>query len=567
MHRKRGIVLIVLILLILMTSGCFMYMDRQLVGDEVVTYGMANSTSAGWMLSTGRVRAYFEARILGDSLGEIFGNLLDFGADILKNRRGADYFAFERPAESGWYDHSQIEEWFSITENERFQFGDIYLNAMGDDANSFLYYMLVHLVGSFLPVISATKWSAYLVNAVAFVAALLLLYKISGYFFEEYGKALLVCALFGFSVGGMDISTYLRTYMLAIAMQLGLLLLHLHLYSSMKKGNKGKIRRDILGLMVIYPIGYVTHYTTGLWAGVLGIVTIFYICRMLPKECVKSNLKKYIGAGILAIGIGVLLDPMSALGLVSKLSDAGKPFGQAMSESLLAFVDSVFGGWILFVFFLAVVLINTVYRIVAVRHGEQEPWNAGVCVLAGTILGYCLLVVCLTKFAYFKVVYPIMFIVIVSELEYLGSKVIKRVQIKRVYQILIGIFIVNSLLFTFEMKKSEVIWYDEVQEALEAVDTDKIVLIRPHAEGYDCFPMLARYEKAFVVTTPETEYEILADDEELKETEIITVLITNIKADGEDFKEWVRENHVDMETIETIYESQNRAVLKWTKRV
>ena len=63
------------------------------------------------------------------------------------------------------------------------------------------------------PAISATKWSAFLVNAVALVAVLLLLYGIAGYFTADTKRQLLVCLLFGCSVGCLDLSTYLRAYM------------------------------------------------------------------------------------------------------------------------------------------------------------------------------------------------------------------------------------------------------------------------------------------------------------------------------------------------------------------
>ena len=51
---RHGVALLAVIILILAITGGYMAIDRYLVGDEVVTYGMANSTDKGWMLSTGR---------------------------------------------------------------------------------------------------------------------------------------------------------------------------------------------------------------------------------------------------------------------------------------------------------------------------------------------------------------------------------------------------------------------------------------------------------------------------------------------------------------------------------
>lgn len=59
-YQKAGIVLLVLILLAV--SGIYMGIDRYMVGDEIVTYGMADSTDRGWMLSTGGYAPILRAR-------------------------------------------------------------------------------------------------------------------------------------------------------------------------------------------------------------------------------------------------------------------------------------------------------------------------------------------------------------------------------------------------------------------------------------------------------------------------------------------------------------------------
>lgn len=84
---RHGVALLAVIILILAITGGYMAIDRYLVGDEVVTYGMANSTDKGWMLSTGRIRAYFEEEILTDSVPQTIQNITAFGLDLAKNRR------------------------------------------------------------------------------------------------------------------------------------------------------------------------------------------------------------------------------------------------------------------------------------------------------------------------------------------------------------------------------------------------------------------------------------------------------------------------------------------------
>ena len=553
---RHGVALLAVIILILAITGGYMVIDRYLVGDEVVTYGMANSTDKGWMLSTGRIRAYFEDEILTDSVAQTIQNIAAFGMDLAKNRRGAAYFSYPRPEECGWYGKEQISDWFSIREDERLHLGDVYLNAMGDDANSYLYYELVHLSGSLFPAISATKWSAFLVNAVALVAVLLLLYGIAGYFTADTKRQLL-CLLFGCSVGCLDLSTYLRAYMLAMAFQLALLLVHLKLYQAMRDGMEKAVRRDIAGLLVLYPLGYIAHYTTGVWAVVLGIATLVWLKKNLTGQERKKNTRRYLICGILAVGIGILLDPMSVLGLFSKLSGTGTPPAQAIKESAAGFVASVFGNVLWMAGFCILFVINLVR---SVRKAEKK--DNRLVWLEWLLAGYCALIVLTTRFPYFKVAYPLMFLVIVMELNFFAETTQRPHRIKMVYSILAVVFTCSSLVYTYYNKNTEVRVSDQVEAALEASDTDRLILIREHAEGYECFPLLGRYESVYVLTSGEEKLDALLADTLIGEQKDITILITNTKADARTFQGWVSGYGFE-DDMDILCKTGKYEVIKW----
>lgn len=554
---RHGVALLAVIILILAITGGYMAIDCYLVGDEVVTYGMANSTDKGWMLSTGRIRAYFEDEILTDSVAQTIQNIAAFGMDLAKNRRGAAYFSYPRPEECGWYGKEQISDWFSIREDERLHLGDVYLNAMGDDANSYLYYELVHLSGSLFPAISATKWSAFLVNAVALVAVLLLLYGIAGYFTADTKRQLLVCLLFGCSVGCLDLSTYLRAYMLAMAFQLALLLVHLKLYQAMRDGMEKAVRRDIAGLLVLYPLGYIAHYTTGVWAVVLGIATLVWLKKNLTGQERKKNTRRYLICGILAVGIGILLDPMSVLGLFSKLSGTGTSPAQAIKESAAGFVASVFGNVLWMAGFCILFVINLVR---SVRKAEKK--DNRLVWLEWLLAGYCALIVLTTRFPYFKVAYPLMFLVIVMELNFFAETTQRPHRIKMVYSILAVVFTCSSLVYTYYNKNTEVRVSDQVEAALEAADTDRLILIREHAERYECFPLLGRYESVYVLTNGEEKLDALLADTLIGEQKDITILITNTKADARTFQRWVS-GHGFEDDMDILCKTGKYEVIKW----
>lgn len=554
---RHGVALLAVIILILAITGGYMAIDCYLVGDEVVTYGMANSTDKGWMLSTGRIRAYFEDEILTDSVAQTIQNIAAFGMDLAKNRRGAAYFSYPRPEECGWYGKEQISDWFSIREDERLHLGDVYLNAMGDDANSYLYYELVHLSGSLFPAISATKWSAFLVNAVALVAVLLLLYGIAGYFTADTKRQLLVCLLFGCSVGCLDLSTYLRAYMLAMAFQLALLLVHLKLYQAMRDGMEKAVRRDIAGLLVLYPLGYIAHYTTGVWAVVLGIATLVWLKKNLTGQERKKNTRRYLICGILAVGIGILLDPMSVLGLFSKLSGTGTSPAQAIKESAAGFVASVFGNVLWMAGFCILFVINLVR---SVRKAEKK--DNRLVWLEWLLAGYCALIVLTTRFPYFKVAYPLMFVVIVMEMTSYAKTITNHNRSRIVYSVLALVFIGSSLVYTYQEKHTEVQANDQIEAALEDADTDRLILIRDHAEGYECFPLLKRYESVYVLTMGEEKLDALLTDTQIGTQKNITVLITNTKTDDEIFRDWVLAHKLG-DDMDTLCKTGKYEVVKW----
>ena len=554
---RHGVALLAVTILILAITGGYMAIDRYLVGDEVVTYGMAKSTDKGWMLSTGRIRAYFEDEILTDSVAQTIQNIAAFGMDLAKNRRGAAYFSYPRPEECGWYGKEQISDWFSIREDERLHLGDVYLNAMGDDANSYLYYELVHLSGSLYPAISATKWSAFLVNAVALVAVLLLLYGIAGYFTADTKRQLLVCLLFGCSVGCLDLSTYLRAYMLAMAFQLALLLVHLKLYQAMRDGMEKAVRRDIAGLLVLYPLGYIAHYTTGVWAVVLGIATLVWLKKNLTGQERKKNTRRYLICGILAVGIGILLDPMSVLGLFSKLSGTGTSPAQAIKESAAGFVASVFGNVLWMAGFCILFVINLVR---SVRKAEKK--DNRLVWLEWLLAGYCALIVLTTRFPYFKVAYPLMFVVIVMEMTSYAKTITNHNRSRIVYSVLALVFIGSSLVYTYQEKHTEVQANDQIEAALEDADTDRLILIRDHAEGYECFPLLKRYESVYVLTMGEEKLDALLTDTQIGTQKNITVLITNTKTDDEIFRDRVLAHKLG-DDMDTLCKTGKYEVVKW----
>lgn len=293
---KVKYILIVISLVISILAIYCMNLDHYWSGDEVITYSMANSDYDGWMLSGGRVSDYVKNEILGETFSKTLDNFVDFVKDLMIHGNKAAYFSYPRPAETGWYHLPEVQDWFQVQEKERFHYGSVYVNAMGDDANSFLYYSLVHTVGSFFTHISGTAWAAFIVNLIALLVTVLLLWKISCKMgiSQERGLAAVIC--YGTSGACLLQVTTLRAYMAASVFQLAMFLLHLDLLEAVETEDRTKIKKIMLWAIPVYVFGYVTHYTMLFWAAVLGLNTV--ICLLKKKNAQKRQwIKRYIMTG------------------------------------------------------------------------------------------------------------------------------------------------------------------------------------------------------------------------------------------------------------------------------
>lgn len=289
--------------------------DNTRSGDEVITYGMANSYYQGWMLSNGRVGDYLKNRIIDDDVKTTMHNLLRAGNDVLKNRSQAEYFSYPRPKESGWYTQSEIKDWFTISEKEKFSYASTYVNALSDNANSFLYNALVHTISSFAGEYGDSKWCAFSINIFFVCAIYWLMAKISGLFGLNGIWSYIPGLFWGISYSCIYETTNYRAYIMSMFWATLLLYVHKQFWDNYKTE---KCRKECIKIWIVYLIGYISHYTMGIWLCVLGANTLIYLVLSSGSDKRKYILH-YVLTDVLAVGCGLLLAPLSLVGLLSKL--------------------------------------------------------------------------------------------------------------------------------------------------------------------------------------------------------------------------------------------------------
>ena len=507
------------LLVCLLPTIFFMWQDTYRSGDEIITYGMANEPEQGWMFSKGRIRAYLDTEIFGDGAGAVPGNLAEAAADVLKNKKQAAFFQMERPSETGSYTGEQMQDYLAITEGESFRLGDIYLNGMGDDANSFLYYLLLHLVSSIAPVISAGKWSGFILNMICLVASLFLLDGIAAFFVEKRGTRWLILFLYAFSAAAVGVYTNIRPYALTVVTQEALLLLHLQMLKKLDRNGVTDAKRYIRWLVPVYVLGYISQYTTGIWAVCLAVYTIIRakghkedlptgksLKRLKagagsPEQssgAEKELIRSYMITGILAVILGIAVDPMSVLGLLSKLKGTqGSGLAEIFGEMLKAGVEGVFGTvlWLLPTAALGGIAL---YRY---HSSESRPQIRQMLYFLGLVVFYTLLSTFLMKGHKINIILPYFFILLGMLIAYAAGepKRWKRILLAVCFLLWAG----GMFAGLSQKKKEERKDYLLLEEQLAQFDTDRIVFLRDHGAGYDKIPLLGQYEQIFLWTADE----------------------------------------------------------------
>ena len=127
-NKKAGIILSVIIILSLAISTFYMAAKQGFHEDELLTYNLANSSK-------------------------------------------------QLNVDGGWNSPEDFNEYLAVSENDRFDYAQVYENQIIDASHPPFYYALVHTVCSLFPNVFS-KWLAYSINVLAMVGILILLFKI-----------------------------------------------------------------------------------------------------------------------------------------------------------------------------------------------------------------------------------------------------------------------------------------------------------------------------------------------------------------------------------------------------
>ena len=244
-NKKAGIILSVIIILSLAISTFYMATKQGFHEDELLTYNLANSSK-------------------------------------------------QLNVDGGWNSPEDFNEYLAVSENDRFDYAQVYENQIIDASHPPFYYALVHTVCSLFPNVFS-KWLAYSINVLAMVGILILLFKIGKKVTGNNLYALIASGAYALSIACITTTIYLRMYATLTFFVLAFLYMSLVMY---EKKNTVRIS-DCLMLTLIVILGILTQYYFILFAGLIGLVfLVFKIKERNIKDLIKYIIAAVIGAVI-----------------------------------------------------------------------------------------------------------------------------------------------------------------------------------------------------------------------------------------------------------------------------
>ena len=179
-----------------------------------------------------------------------------------------------------WVDSDVFLKYISVDENEIFDYKSVYINAE-KDINPPLQYFILHAVSSLRPN-TWSKWYCFIINIISFVMTQVFIYKTLRLIFGEL-CGVSGCVLYGFCVGSINVTIFLRLYALAVVFAVMFFYYSVKFFHDRNDNKTGK--KDIVKLFFVVIAGALTLHQFLIYAFA---VTFMYCFYYLIKKDFKS---------------------------------------------------------------------------------------------------------------------------------------------------------------------------------------------------------------------------------------------------------------------------------------
>lgn len=279
--------------------------------DEVISFELANAEYNPWIVPTqpqGRLAKFMEEYVGSDSLTGKLSQLWYIVQDTLSNRGDSILATFsanvyESPV---WIDRDTFRDYVRCDSGDDFNLLSVYFNAK-DDTHPPLFYMALHLICSIWKG-EMTPWQGCILNLAAMAAVLWLIGRIGDLVLQKESSRLTAMVWFGFSMGIVATTLWIRMYALLTLWLIWLLYLHIktwkngRFYSLSRKQNKIKLIGN--GRIVLLTVlAYWTQYFGLLFILPLAAVTAAALWRGRRHQELWAYMRSMVFAAVLGIAV------------------------------------------------------------------------------------------------------------------------------------------------------------------------------------------------------------------------------------------------------------------------
>lgn len=315
---KKHIPIFILAFIIIVSFISMIYFGNQKEGyhvDELYSYGLANSEYLPFMhfgLSGYDVKDWMNEYGAGESFADLLSNLAkDF--KILKECNfdfyGSEIYQAYLIAQANsadtytttWVPGQDYVDYLAVSKSNTFNYASVYYNQRGDVHPPF-FYMLLHTICSVFQG-SFSKWYGLALNIIVLLTTLVVLYKMSESHFGGSRAALVITAVYAFSMGFVSTAMFIRMYALLTLMTLLCLYAHLELLRAHFTFSKKLIAALFFSVLG----GYYTQYYFVLYAIVIAAVMVVIMALYKKWKSALTYVITLAGAAV----TGIIIWPFS----------------------------------------------------------------------------------------------------------------------------------------------------------------------------------------------------------------------------------------------------------------
>ncbi len=282
--RKRAALPVYIILAVIIigqliyTVYSFNCKKEGFFGDEIWSYGLANSYYKPFLFLREGV------------------HVADTSIDSLVNY-------------NEWLDGSVFKNYITVQPGERFAYDSVFSNQMLDYHPPF-FYMILHTISSFFPNRFSFMYG-FVINCVCLVLTTLFLFKLSALMTEDGVKALVPTALYAASSGALSTYIFIRQYSLLTA----LLMMTVYFTASFfyRLRREGECR--LTAVIPIAVTSFLAFFTQYLGVVFVGAFTAVICLWLLFHKKIKEMLV-YGGSELAALGLMFAIFPAAVRQLI-----------------------------------------------------------------------------------------------------------------------------------------------------------------------------------------------------------------------------------------------------------